>query len=118
MSNKFLATTSVFALGLLGSFGAMAQDVSEQVEAVTVTGSRVARAGFESPTPLTVTTAATLEASNPSGPGDALKQMPVLAGTSGPRGSTGSGRPFYRVQIIWSAGSLLVFQGGLRIIGR
>src|SRR4051812_29484315 len=90
MHRHLLATTSVLALGLLGGFGALAQDASQQVEAVTVTGSRVARAGYEPPTPLTVTTAATLEASNPSGPGEALKQMPVLAGTSGPRGSTGS----------------------------
>jgi outer membrane receptor protein involved in Fe transport len=118
MNRHLLATTSILALGLMGGFGAMAQDVSQQVEAVTVTGSRVARAGYESPTPLTVTTAATLEASNPSGPGDALKQMPVLAGTSGPRGSTGSngtGGTFLNLRNL-GAGNTLVLVDGQRFV--
>lgn len=86
MKRHLFVTTSVLAL--FGSFAAMAQ---ESTETITVTGSRIARQGYEAPTPLTVTTAEMLTDSNPSGPGDALLKIPVLASSTQPRGSTGSG---------------------------
>ncbi|HEX3754517.1 MAG TPA: TonB-dependent receptor plug domain-containing protein, partial [Rhizomicrobium sp.] len=88
MKRHLFATTSILAIGLFGSVAAVAQ---EGTETVTVTGSRIARQGYEAPTPLTVTTAQMLTDANPSGPADALVQMPVLASSTEPRGSTGSG---------------------------
>ncbi|HEU4549544.1 MAG TPA: TonB-dependent receptor [Rhizomicrobium sp.] len=88
MKWHLFATTSALALCALGATGALAQ---ETTESVTVTGSRIARPGYESPTPLTVQSADILNMANPGGPTDALTKMPVLSASSQPRGSTGSG---------------------------
>jgi len=91
MTRNLMVTSSVLALGLCWGTAAFAQQ-DQGVEAVTVTGSRIARQGYEAPTPLTVTSADLLSAANPGGPADALVQMmPVLASSTQPRGSTGSG---------------------------
>ncbi|MDB5578393.1 MAG: TonB-dependent receptor, partial [Bradyrhizobium sp.] len=57
---------------------------------IVVTGSRIARAGYGAPTPLTVLSADQLITAAPSSPSDALRQLPILSNSTGARGSTGS----------------------------
>lgn len=61
------------------------------VEEVVVTGSRIARAGFEAPTPVTVTSAEQLTQAQATTLGDALRQLPSLTSSVGPRGAQTSG---------------------------
>ena len=71
MTRNFLATSSVLALGLCWGTAGFAQE-APNVEAVTVTGSRIARQGYEAPTPVTVTSADILTAAKPAGAAAAL----------------------------------------------
>src|SRR5882757_6581547 len=102
MNRYLLAGFSVFGLStcaILNAYGQSPAPVaadagkepgSDPLAEVTVTGSRIARAGFDAPTPLTSLGADQLAAANPGGPVDALRQLPVLAFSTGPRGATGS----------------------------
>lgn len=71
---------------------APAAEVKEEegLAEVVVTGSRVARVGFESPTPVTSVDVENLRAANPGSFNDALRQMPVLSNSAGPRGASGN----------------------------
>jgi hypothetical protein len=69
---------------------ALDADVAE-VETIVVTGSRVTRAGFEAPTPVTVASTEQLTAASPTTIGDALRQLPSLNASVGPRGAQTSG---------------------------
>ena len=51
LGSSFVAMSAV---SVLGSLPAAAQDASANVEAVTVTGSRISIQGYEAPTPVTV----------------------------------------------------------------
>jgi iron complex outermembrane receptor protein len=57
---------------------------------IVVTGSRVSRAGYDAPTPLTALSNEQLTSAAPSSPSDALRQLPILSNSTGARGSTGS----------------------------
>jgi iron complex outermembrane receptor protein len=85
-----LASVSVFAIITSSSLRATAQAGSGDVESVQVTASRISRAGFDAPTPVTALNTDELLAAAPSDPVDALRQLPILASTTGPVGSTGS----------------------------
>lgn len=67
-----------------------APEADEENQVLVVTGSRIERPGYAAPTPVTAATGEQLNLSNPSGPGDALKALPILASSVAPRGSTGS----------------------------
>lgn len=67
------------------------EEDSTDVGDVVVTGSRIARAGFEAPTPVTVTSAQQLSQAQPTTIGDALRQLPALTASVGPRGAQTSG---------------------------
>lgn len=64
---------------------------SSAIDDIVVTGSRIARAGFEAPTPVTVTTAEQLSQAQATTLGDALRQLPALTSSAGPRGAQTSG---------------------------
>lgn len=104
MKHLMLRTVSALAVSTLAfvATGALAQtqpadadpsgqDVTTDVGEVVVTGSRIARAGFEAPTPVTVTTAEQLSQAQGSTLGDALRQLPSLTSSVGPRGAQTSG---------------------------
>ena len=63
---------------------------AENVEQVTVTGSRVISSIAQSPTPLTVVSVEQLQATTPTNIPDALNKLPVFQGSSQPR-SAGNG---------------------------
>lgn len=57
---------------------------------ITVTGSRVARAGFTTPTPVTVMDTESLTKAAPSTLAEALRELPSLTNTSGPQRNSGT----------------------------
>lgn len=57
---------------------------------ITVTGSRVARAGFTTPTPVTVVDTESLTKAAPSTLAEALRELPSLTNTSGPQRNSGT----------------------------
>jgi iron complex outermembrane receptor protein len=81
---------SVLVMSLCWSMGAFAQTAGGEVENVEVTASRISRAGFDAPTPVTSLSTEQLLAAAPADPVDALRELPILASTTGPVGSTGS----------------------------
>jgi iron complex outermembrane receptor protein len=86
----------------------------DSVEEVTVTGTRIVRPEFAAPTPLTSLSAAQLATANPGGPVDALRQLPVLAFSSGPRGATGSagqGGSFLNLRNLGANRTLVLLDG-------
>lgn len=86
----------------------------DSLEEVTVTGTRVARAGFDAPTPLTSLSTDQLAAANPGGPVDALRQLPILAFSNGPRGATGSkgdGGSFLNLRNLGANRTLVLLDG-------
>ena len=58
------------------------------VEAVTVTGSLIARPGYTAPTPVTAVNAKDLEAAEPSNIADFVNELPALSGSATPTSST------------------------------
>jgi outer membrane receptor protein involved in Fe transport len=83
----------VSALVLCAANAAWAQTapaVSAAVEEIVVTGSRVSRVGFQAPPPVTAVSAEQLRLANPGSISDALRQLPSLSASTGPRGSNGS----------------------------
>lgn len=78
------------ALGLpmvLPSF-AWAQDAAEEPEEVIVTGSQIARSGFDTPTPVTVVGTEDFERVAAPNVADALNQYPALKPSVTPEAST------------------------------
>ena len=92
---KTLVLGSVSVLGFTNL--AFAQQAPEQVEAVTVTGSRLIANGNEMPTPVTVVTQEDLANLKPTSILEALNELPVFAGgrtqaqTGTPTGGTSGG---------------------------
>jgi outer membrane receptor protein involved in Fe transport len=84
MRTLILSGCSFAVLTAYGS-AALAQDAAaadpEQVEEVVVTGSRIA-SGFQTPTPVTVASAAQLQAAAPGNLADALNQLPAFKGST------------------------------------
>ncbi|MBC2777185.1 TonB-dependent receptor domain-containing protein [Parasphingopyxis marina] len=57
-------------------------------EAIVVTGTRIVRDGYESPTPVTIATSEDLTRAAPSGLPDGLNRLPQFVGSSGPNASS------------------------------
>jgi iron complex outermembrane receptor protein len=109
-----------FGLGTLGTCNTYAQEAQaptpdgDKVEEVTITGTRIRRPEFEAPTPLTSLSAEQLAVANPGGPVDALRQLPVLAFSTGPRGATGSagqGGSFLNLRNLGANRTLVLLDG-------
>jgi iron complex outermembrane receptor protein len=84
------------------------------LEELVVTGSRIARAGFEAPTPVTVSSSEQLTAASPTTLGDALRQLPSLNASAGPRGaqtSGGQGGAFLNLRNLGSLRTLTLLDG-------
>lgn len=85
---------AVIALGLAllwNPLPAQAQDDddgrSEQLEEITVTGSRISRSTFVTPTPVTILDAEAIEISGTVNIGDLLNELPALGATFGTQNS-------------------------------
>jgi outer membrane receptor protein involved in Fe transport len=122
--------SSVLALSTVWGAAAAAQTVPVQappaaqvqaeasavtaVEEVVVTGSRVARAGFTAPTPVTVLGGDQLAASSPTTLGESLKQIPALNNSVGPRGaqtSSGQGGAYLDLRGLGPSRTLTLLDG-------
>jgi iron complex outermembrane receptor protein len=66
------------------------QEEQSAVDDIVVTGSRIARAGFEAPTPVTVVNSEQLLASQPASLAAAVNTQPALVSTGGPQSGGGS----------------------------
>lgn len=86
---KFCTSTSIVAL-IVSTSGALAQQAitpppeSAALDEVVVTGSRIQRNGYETPTPVTVVSSQELLERAPSNIPDALNQLPQLQGSQSP----------------------------------
>ena len=68
------------------SVNAVAQE-QESVEEIIVTGSRLARSGYDTPTPVTVVGIEQIEADAPHNIADIVNQLPSVVGSSTPNSS-------------------------------
>ncbi len=59
-------------------------------EAITVTGSRIARDGYTAPTPVNVLSGVDIQAQSPPNIADFVAQLPSIQGSTNPSSSTGS----------------------------
>jgi outer membrane receptor protein involved in Fe transport len=81
---------------------------------IVVTGSRIPTSGFSAPTPVTVTSAAQLAQASPTTIGDALRQLPALSASAGPRGaatSSGQGGAYLNLRNLGSTRTLTLLDG-------
>lgn len=81
---------------------------------IIVTGSRIARAGFTAPTPVTVVGADQLIKAAPSTLAESLRQLPSLTNTSGPQRNSGSsrvGQSFLNLRSLGPNRTLTLFDG-------
>jgi len=132
MTSRFRASwASTTALGLLAvalAPRAVAQDTDaasrvsgsaisasdEESGDIVVTGSRVSRPGFTSPTPITTLSASELTKTSPSIMADALRTLPALTNTSGTQrnsGSTGGGQSFLNLRGLGATRTLTLVDG-------
>lgn len=62
-----------------------AAEASSEVEALVVTGTRIVNSGFAAPTPVSVLSAAALQATAATNIADAVNRLPALSGSTTPR---------------------------------
>ncbi|MFV3460592.1 TonB-dependent receptor plug domain-containing protein, partial [Mycobacterium tuberculosis] len=77
------------------------QEAPEQGADIVVTGSRIGRSGFTTPTPVTVINSDQLVKSAPSTLAESLRNLPALTATSGPQrasGTQGGGQSFLNLR--------------------
>ena len=116
---KRILVGTVSAIALAGS--AFAQNHSssnentDQLETVTVTGSRIITNGNDAPTPLTVVSIADLELTTPSDVPDALNKLPVFMGSRSQRTTGGANLNwagnFLNLRNFGSTRNLILFNG-------
>ncbi|HKU53900.1 MAG TPA: TonB-dependent receptor [Rhizomicrobium sp.] len=107
---SLLLGASVIALDL----PAFAQSADQGTEVVTVTGSRVARKGFETPTPTTAISSAELESKASLTVTDIIAEIPSLAPNINSNNSSNVGLTTFNLRNI-GASRTLVLIDGLRV---
>lgn len=81
---------------------------------ITVTGSRISRDGFSTPTPVTALNEEQLVQTAPSTVADALRAIPALVNTSGPQrnsGTTNGGQAFLNLRSLGAERTLTLLDG-------
>ena len=81
---------------------------------IVVTGSRIGRTGFTTPTPVTVLNADQLNKAAPSTIADSLRTLPALTATSGPQratGTQGGGQSFLNLRNLGAVRTLTLLDG-------
>lgn len=89
---------------------------SEQTDQtdIVVTGSRIGRSGFTTPTPVTVLSSEQLIKASPSTIADSLRTLPALTATSGPQrasGTQGGGQSFLNLRNLGAIRTLTLLDG-------
>lgn len=87
---------------------------SDTGDGIVVTGSRVPRAGFTAPTPVTVLGNDQIVKSSPSTLAEALRQLPALTNMSGPQrnsGTTMGGQSFLNLRSLGATRTLTLLDG-------
>lgn len=85
-----LTTASMLGVALLAGHGALAQDGAvEEIEEVTINGSRIQRDGYSAPTPVSVLNSDEIDAVAPTNITDFVSTLPSIQGTA--TASTNSG---------------------------
>jgi outer membrane receptor protein involved in Fe transport len=115
-SRARLAGASALAICLAVSSQAFAQDATQNVEEVVVTGSRVARAGFLAPTPTTVVSTQILNTRAETNIGGILNTLPAFKAdyspaASGPRSFGSPGATFANLRSLGSQRTLSLVDG-------
>lgn len=85
-----------------------------QTADIVVTGSRIGRSGFTTPTPVTVLNADQLTKAAPSTIADSLRTLPALTATSGPQrasGTQGGGQSFLNLRNLGATRTLTLLDG-------
>jgi outer membrane receptor protein involved in Fe transport len=90
-----LASAALLALGSQSAWAQQAPaDTAEAEpapeEAITVTGSRIARDGYQAPTPVSVLTTEDIQAQAPGNLADFVNTLPAIAGSTSPTTNIGS----------------------------
>lgn len=91
-----------------------ASSASDTDAGIVVTGSRVPRAGFTAPTPVTVLGNDQIVKSSPSTLAEALRQLPALTNMSGPQrnsGTTMGGQSFLNLRSLGATRTLTLLDG-------
>lgn len=81
---------------------------------IVVTGSRIGRSGFTTPTPVTVVSTDQLAKSAPSTIAESLRNLPALTATSGPQratGTQGGGQSFLNLRNLGAVRTLTLLDG-------
>src|SRR3569833_72743 len=104
---SLLLGTSVLAIGL----PAWAQSADQGTEVVTVTGSRVARQGFETPTPTTAIGSVELEQKAALTVTDIIAEIPSLAPNQNNNNSQNVGVSTFNLRNIGSSRTLVLLDG-------
>ncbi len=81
---------------------------------IIVTGSRIGRSGFTTPTPVTVLSSDQLVKASPSTIADSLRTIPALTATSGPQrasGTQGGGQAFLNLRNLGAVRTLTLLDG-------
>lgn len=116
-----LATASVAAL-LASGQAAFAQESAEAVEEVVVTGSRIARDGYDAPTPVNVLGAQEIAAAAPANIADFVNTLPSVAGSSTAANSSGAlsngaaGISALNLRALGSGRTLVLFDGQRSVV--
>ena len=116
-----LFATAALALGYAqGAAAQVAAAGAAEVEAIVVTGSRLASAGFTAPTPVTVVGQASLQQRAPASMAEALQELPSFRNSNGPTQSTrligGAGQQPANLRGL-GTGRTLVLVDGRRYVG-
>ena len=111
-----LTTTSLLAFSGL-AYAAESQQASENLEEIIVTGSRIERAGYQAPTPVTMTNADELQAAAKPTIGDYLSELPSFGAanrSTNPTGNTSGGNAgIYQINLrnLGVTRTLVLFDG-------
>lgn len=94
-----LGSAGVLTFGIAGAAqaqsgdtlpGPAADDAPAEADTITVTGSRIARDGYEAPTPVSVVSAEDIQAQAPGNIADFVNTLPSIAGSTTPASNIGS----------------------------
>ena len=86
----------------------------QETSEIVVTGSRIGRSGFTTPTPVTVLNTDQLVKSSPSTLADSLRTIPALTATTGPQrasGTQGGGQAFLNLRNLGTVRTLTLLDG-------
>lgn len=103
--------------GITSAHAQQAPEQSPNIETVTITGSRIAREGYDAPTPVTMIDQATIQAAAPANMADFVNELPSVVGSSTPattnraQSSGGAGINSVNLRALGSNRTLVLLDG-------